>query len=253
MKQWYESLFENYAKKYDKECFVQGTLGECDFIEEEIKCDKSLNIIDIGCGTGRHAIELRKRGYNVIGIDLSESQLKRAREKAKEQKVEIDFQKHDARNLPFRSKFDLAIMLCEGGFSLMETDEMNFEILKNATKALKSKGKFIFTTLNGLFPLFHSVKEFYKSAQKEGQSQCKECSFDLMTFRDHNTVVFEDDSGNKKELKCNERYYAPSEIRWILKTLGFKKIDIFGAKLGVYSRKDKLTPEDFEMLVIAEK
>ena len=252
-KQWYETLFENYGKKYDKEVFVQGTLGECDFIEREINYDKNLKIIDIGCGTGRHSIELTKRGYNITGVDLSESQLKRAREKAKEQGVEIVFKRHDARNLPFKSEFDLAIMLCEGGFSLMETDEMNFEILKNATKVLKDKGKFIFTTLNGLFPLFHSVNEFYKSAQKEGQSQCKECSFDLMTFRDHNTVVFEDDSDNKKELKCNERYYVPSEITWLLKTLGYKKIDIFGAKLGVFSRNNKLTTDDFEMLVIAEK
>lgn len=135
----------------------------------------------------------------------------------------------------------------------METDEMNFEILKNATKALKGKGKLIFTTLNGLFPLFHSVNEFYKSKEEEGQSQCKECSFDLLTFRDHNAVVFEDDSGKKRELRCNERYYVPSEITWLLKSLGFKKIDIFGAKLGAYSRDNKLTPEDFEMLVIAEK
>jgi len=253
MKQWYESLFENYARKYDDECYVQGTIGECDFIEEEINRDRSKKIIDIGCGTGRHAIELTKRGYNVTGVDLSENQIKRAREKAKEQGVTIDFQTQDARNLPFDGEFDLAIMLCEGGFSLMETDQMNFEILKEATKALKSKGKFIFTALNGLFPLFHSVNEFYKSAQKEGQSQCKECSFDLMTFRDHNTVVFEDDSGNKRDLKCNERYYVPSEITWLLKTLGFKKIDIFGAKLGEFSRKDKLTIDDFEMLVVAEK
>ena len=251
-KQWYESLFENYAQKYDKECFVQGTIGECNFIEQEINRDKSLKIIDIGCGTGRHSIELVKRGYQITGIDLSESQLKRAREKAKEQGVEIDFQKHDARDLPFKGEFDLAIMLCEGGFSLMETDEMNFEILKNATKVLNDKGKLIFTTLNGLFPLFHSVKEFYKSVAKEGSAECKGCSFNLMTFRDHNTTVFEDDTGNKKELKCNERYYVPSEITWLLKTLGYKKIDIFGAKLGAFSRKDKLTPEDFEMLVVAE-
>ncbi|MBN1794954.1 MAG: class I SAM-dependent methyltransferase [Candidatus Omnitrophica bacterium] len=253
MKQWYEALFESYAKKYDQECFVQGTLGECDFIEQEITQDNSLEILDIGCGTGRHAIELTKRGYSVTGVDLSDNQIKRAKEKAQEAGLAIDFQTQDARNLPFEGEFDLAIMLCEGGFSLMETDEMNFEILKNVTKALKDKGKLIFTALNGLFPLFHSVKEFYESAQKEGQSQCKDCSFDLMTFRDYNTVVFEDDLGNKKELKCNERYYVPSEIRWLLKTLGYKKIEIFGVKLGAYSRKDKLTPEDFEMLVVAEK
>jgi hypothetical protein len=65
--------------------------------------------------------------------------------------------------------------------------------------------------------------------------------------------VFEDDLGNKKELKCNERYYVPSEITWLLKTLGYKTVDIFGAKLGAFSRDDKLTTEDFEMLVIAEK
>ncbi len=253
MKQWYESLFENYSRKYDEECFVQGTIGECDFIEQEIHRDKTLKIVDIGCGTGRHAIELTKRGYNVIGVDLSENQIKRAREKAQEAGVTIDFQTQDARNLPFDGEFDLAIMLCEGGFSLMETDEMNFAILKSAARALNGQGKLIFTTLNGLFPLFHSVSDFYKSAGKEGQSQCKECSFDLMTFRDHNTVVFEDDSGNKRELKCNERYYVPSEITWLLKTLGFKKIDIFGAKLGAYSRNDKLTTEDFEMLVISQK
>lgn len=253
LKQWYEALFENYAHKYDKEGFVQGTIGECDFFEKEINCDKSLKIIDIGCGTGRHSIELAKRGYRVTGVDLSDSQIVRAVEKAKGAGVIVDFQKQDARNLPFEREFDLAMMICEGGFSLMETDEMNFEILKNAAKALNSKGKLIFTTLNGLFPLFHSVKEFYASATKEGGAEYKGCSFDLMTFRDHNTTVIEDDSGNKKELKCNERYYVPSEITWLLKSLGFKKIDIFGAKLGAFSRNDKLATEDFEMLVVAEK
>ncbi|MCK9573598.1 MAG: class I SAM-dependent methyltransferase [Candidatus Omnitrophica bacterium] len=253
MKQWYELLFENYAQKYDKECYVQGTLGECDFIEQELSFNKNLRIIDIGCGTGRHTIELFKRGYSVTGIDLSQAQLAGAKKKAKELNLKIDFQQHDARKLPFSNEFDAAIMLCEGGFSLMETDEMNFEILKNATKALKDNGKFIFTTLNGLFPLFHSVKEFYESAGKEGGSVCKNISFDLMAFRDRNRVEFEDDAGNKKVLECNERYYVPSEITWLLHSLGYKKIEIFGAKLGAYSRKDKLTTEDFEMLVIAEK
>jgi hypothetical protein len=74
-----------------------------------------------------------------------------------------------------------------------------------------------------------------------------------MTFRDHNVTEVEDDSGNKRVLKCNERYYVPSEITWLLKTLGFVRIDIFGAKLGAFSRQDMLTTEDFEMLVVAEK
>lgn len=253
MKQWYESLFENYALKYDNEVFTQGTIGECDFIESEIGYNKSFRILDIGCGTGRHSIELTKRGYNVLGIDLSDSQLKRAKEKASDLNLKIDFQKHDARYLPFIDEFDAAIMLCEGSFPLMETDEMNYSILQNAAKSLKSYGKLIFTTLNGLFPLFHSVKDFIESQSKEGNSTCASFSFDLMTFRDTDTTTFEDDSGNKKELICNERYYVPSEITWLLKSLDFKTIDIFGAKLGAFSRNDKLTTEDFEMLVVAQK
>jgi len=252
-KQWYESLFENYGEKYDKEVFTQGTLGECDFIEKEIKSDKTLTILDVGCGTGRHSIELAKRGYTITGIDFSDSQLKRAREKAKSENLEINFYRQDARNLNFVKVFDVAIMLCEGGFPLMETDEMNFEILKSVTRSLKNEGKFIFTTLNGLFPLFHSVEKFLAGEKEEGNASYKDNTFDLMTFRDFNITEFEDDSGNKKQLECNERYYVPSEITWLLKSLGYKTVDIFGAKLGAFSREDNLTTEDFEMLIIAEK
>ncbi|MBS0011214.1 MAG: class I SAM-dependent methyltransferase [Bacteroidales bacterium] len=252
-KQWYEALFENYGKKYDNESFTQGTSGECDFIEKELNYDKSLRILDVGCGTGRHTIELTKRGYYVTGIDLSESQLKRAREKAAGSKLKIDFQRHDARDLPFNNEFDVAIMLCEGGFPLMETDEMNFEILRNVTRSLKPKCKFIFTTLNGLFPLYHSVEEFCDSDTAEGNATYRSNTFDLMTFRDHNITELEDDSGNKKTLEANERYYVPSEITWLLKSLAYSKIDIYGARLGTFSRNDRLTTEDFEMLLIAEK
>jgi len=80
----YEELFTNYARTYDPESFTTGTLGEVDFLEKEFGFDKSKNILDIGCGTGRHAMELAKRGYRVTGIDLSENQLERARQKARE-------------------------------------------------------------------------------------------------------------------------------------------------------------------------
>jgi 2-polyprenyl-3-methyl-5-hydroxy-6-metoxy-1,4-benzoquinol methylase len=252
-KQWYESLFENYGKKYDSESFTQGTTGECDFIEKELNYDKSLKILDVGCGTGRHSIELAGRGYSVTGIDLSESQLERAREKAGKNNLKIDFLRHDARDLPYNAQFDVAIMLCEGGFPLMETDEMNYEILKNVTKSLKQRCKFIFTTLNGLFPLYYSVEQFCNSDSTIGNATYRSNTFDLMTFRDHNTTEAEDDNGNIKVLECNERYYVPSELTWLLKSLGYDKIDISGAKLGAFSREDTLTTEDFEMLVIATK
>lgn len=252
-KQWYETLFENYGQKYDNEIFTEGTLGESDFIEKEVHFNKELKIIDVGCGTGRHSIELCKRGYDVTGIDLSESMLSKAKENANKQGLNIEFLRFDARKLPFDRQFDVAIMLCEGGFPLMETDEMNFEILTNVSRALKEKSKFIFTTLNGLFPLFHSINDFHSESKNEGNATYDSKNFDLMTFRDHNVTSFQDDEGIEKQIECNERYYVPSEITWLLKSLGFTKIDIFGAKLGAFSRDDILSTQDFEMLVIAER
>ena len=140
-------------------------------------------------------------------------------------------------------------MICEGAFPLMETDAMNFRILENVTRALKPGGKLIFTTLSALFPLFHSVKDFLSAGGQKSEGN----TFDLMTFRDHSKLEIADDDGRLKTLICDERYYTPPEITWLLKSLGFRTSSIHGARLGKFSRADTLTPEDFEMLVIAEK
>ena len=164
---------------------------------------------------------------------------------------EVDFRCQDARELEFREPFDLAQLLCEGAFPLMETDEMNFQILKNASSALKPGGKLILTTLNALFPLFHSVKDFLNSGSPNGISE--QNTFDLITFRDHSVFTFSDDDGESHTLQCNERYYAPSEISWLLSSLGFCNIFICGCEPGQFSRSRSLTPQDFEMLAGGEK
>jgi 2-polyprenyl-3-methyl-5-hydroxy-6-metoxy-1,4-benzoquinol methylase len=251
MKKWYEELFENYAEAYDREAFTQGTKGEVDFIEKEAGGNKTIRILDVGCGTGRHALELARRGYQVVGIDLSDAQLRRARKLAAAEGLAADFKQADARKLDYREEFDLALMICEGAFPLMETDRMNFEILKKAAQALKPGGKLILTTLSVLFPLFHSVKDFLDS-NKQGTSASEEVqSFDLMTFRERSTLTATDDAGKTITLECDQRYYAPSEINWLLKSAGFATVDIFGAKLGAFSRNNPLTADDFEMLAVA--
>jgi len=252
-KQWYEILFEQNARQYDREVFTRGTAGECDFIEGELDFSKEGQILDVGCGTGRHAVELAARGYRVTGIDLSAAMLEQARLKAARQRLDIEFIQCDARNLPFDRRFDAAIMLCEGAFPLMETDEMNFQILQNVSRALKPAATFIFTTLNGLFPIRHSINDFHAGNDHREGARYHSETFDLMTFRDRNITTFTDDGGREHRLECSERYYLPSEITWLLKSLGFRQVDIFGARLGAFSRRDPLTPEDYEMLVIARR
>jgi len=251
MTQWYETLFANFGKSYDNEPFTHGTAGEVDFVERELGHDHSKRILDIGCGTGRHAIELARRGYRVTGFDLSESQLRRAREKAAEAGVSVDFPRRDATQPHFNQEFDAAIMFCEGGFSLMETDEKNFAILTHAAAALRPGGKLLMTALNALFPLFHSVKDFLSAG--ESPSSLDKLTFDLMTFRESAALTFTDDAGQSHTIATNERYYAPAELRWLLQTAGFAKVDIFGGRLGQFSRDHALTSDDFEMLAAAER
>jgi SAM-dependent methyltransferase len=250
MKTWYEELFSNYAEAYDRESFTQGTQQEVDFIEAEIAGDRSVRILDLGCGTGRHAIELARRGYSVTGIDLSANQLARARAKALAAGVQPVFEQHDARMPHYVAAFDLVLMLCEGGFSLMETDAMNFAILENAVRALRPGGKFMFTCLNGLFPLARSVKDFVNATH--GGVNTLETAFDLATLRMRSQVDFTDDAGVTRRLETDERHYLPSELTWYMHTLGMRNAAVYGGTVGDF-RKCPPTSEHFELLVLAEK
>ena len=59
-------------------------------------------------------------------------------------------------------------------------------------------------------------------------------------------------AGKSLDLACDELYRIPPEITWLLKSLGFRRVDSHGAKPGAFSRRDALTKDDFEMLMIAE-
>jgi SAM-dependent methyltransferase len=232
---WYEDLYDNYGKSYEKESFVSGTIGEVDFIEKELNFNKDKDILDIGCGTGRHSIELAKRGYSVVGVDLSSSMIKKAKSKLKD-KLDVKFKIKDALDLNYQNKFDLALILCEGAFSLMEDDKKDYKILENAYSSLRKNGKLIITVLNA-----------YKQFSEENKN------FDLITQRENFKLDIIDDDGKEKTIKGEQRYYFPSEIKWRLNRIGFNKIDIFGCKLGEFSRNREFNKKDMEFLVIAQK
>ncbi|MCK4831249.1 MAG: class I SAM-dependent methyltransferase, partial [Anaerolineales bacterium] len=95
-KQWYEELYESF-ENYDQEPYTQNTQAEVDFIERVIGRHRSRRILDVGCGTGRHALELARRGHQVVGIDLSEEMLAKGRVAAAEENLDLAFIARDAR------------------------------------------------------------------------------------------------------------------------------------------------------------
>jgi len=201
--EWYKEFFEEMGIEYEDYCFTQNTENEVQWMIKEFLTNPEMKILDVGCGTGRHAINLATKGYkNITAVDLSPSMIRAAKETAEGKNVQVDFRLCDARELPFENEFDAAICLCEGAFGLLENDTENYKILKAVHKSLKKHGIFILTTLN----LFRDGK------------------FDPMTCRTEMEMEIIGKDGQKKILICSDRSYSFPELKWVLEQHGFEVI-----------------------------
>jgi ubiquinone/menaquinone biosynthesis C-methylase UbiE len=200
---WYQEFFEEMGIEYEDYPFTQNTENEVNWMIGEYLTNPEIRILDVGCGTGRHAINLAAKGYkNITGIDLSPGMISAARKVAQDKGVPVDFRVCDARELPFENEFDAALCLCEGAFGLLESDAENYKILRAVHKALKKQGVFILTALN----LF------------------RDAEFDPMTCRVAMEMEITKKDGQKKTIKCSDRSYTFPELKWVLEQLGFEVI-----------------------------
>jgi len=231
---WYQSLYEHFDG-YDEEPYTQSTADEVDFLESVFHERPLRTVLDIGCGTGRHALELARRGYRVTGIDLSEAMIAQGTTQAEQEGLAIHLEQGDARQLRFKKEFEAAIMLCEGGFSLVETDVMDRAILQGAFSAIKPGGVFIMTSPNAEFMLA-------RLSENEG--------FDPSTRRETFELEAIDEHGAKQLLNCTQRYYSVDELSELLASVGFAGMESFRVSQG-YERGVSPTKDDFEFGMIA--
>ena len=71
---------------------------EVDFLEKALAPHPGASLLDIPCGSGRHSVELARRGYRMTGLDLSADFLKAARARAAEAQAQVDLRHGDMRN-----------------------------------------------------------------------------------------------------------------------------------------------------------
>jgi len=133
---------QSYNAFYDKKDYS----GECDIIENFLNnyaTSKTHNILDAGCGTGNHSIILTKRGYNMVGVDKSQTMINNAQNFASELNVDIDFVQSDLRNLKLGKKFNACIsMFAVLSYMISDTDVNNY--LKSIRQHLLPGSLFIF-------------------------------------------------------------------------------------------------------------
>ncbi|MFC2093740.1 class I SAM-dependent methyltransferase [Bacteroidota bacterium] len=244
MKKDWEIFFDHHSSKYMDEVFTKNTIKEVDFLVEEFLLPAGSSIIDIGCGTGRHSIELAKRGFKVTGIDISEGMLNESEKTANAENVKVNFIKADATSFKTEDKFDAAVCLCEGAFALIGINEDPYEhdsnILKNVNASLKQGTKFIITTLNTL----RMIREYSQNDVKKG-------TFDPYTITETHPMEYKTDLGNEKVI-VKEKGYTGLELKYLLESSGFAVENIWGGTAGNWGRRT-IQLDEIEIMAVCSK
>lgn len=144
---WYERSFgSDYLIVYRHRDWEQAA-SEVQRMAGWMNLPEGADVLDIGCGMGRHVLALTKLGYRVTGIDLSDALLKKAKEDMDEGMVGQLVQ-GDMRQLPFEDgQFEATVNLFTSfGYFSDETD--NFRVLKEIQRVLKKEGRFLIDFLN---------------------------------------------------------------------------------------------------------
>ena len=237
-------FFDRHAPYYLENVFTKNTLEEVDFIIEQLALPVGDRILDLGCGTGRHSIEMARRGYKMTGVDISRGMLDEARRGAAKAGVDIDLIQGDAVTYTVEEEFDAAICICEGAFGLLGAQDdphwRDVEILKNIHRALKPEGKLILTALNGM----RKIREATEETIAEGH-------FDPLTLIENYSMDPENQEGEDK-VEVRERGFVPSELVLMLRIAGFTVLQIWGGTAGAWNRKP-VDLDEMEIMVILQK
>ena len=138
---WYEAFGDALGEGYLKYPWMSSTAPDCDYVERVLDVRPGDRLLDVGCGIGRHVVELAGRGYRMTGIDVSSGLLSVGERLAREAGADVDFRHVDARVLDYDSEFDAVYSLCEGAFGLVPTDDENLAILTGMRRAVKPGGR----------------------------------------------------------------------------------------------------------------
>lgn len=138
-------IFQQYAQFYDELYQDKDYHQECRFIRQVLETygdGEVTSILDLGCGTGSHALILADIGYQVTGVDLAEDMLEMAKRKAREQVKKINFQQGDIRYLELDQSFDAGLaMFTVLGYQITNQDVDN--AIRSVRKHLNPGGLFI--------------------------------------------------------------------------------------------------------------
>lgn len=207
-------------------------------------------VLDLACGIGRHSLELTRRGFEVVGIDISGELLEMAECEAANQSLTASFEQIDLRELDFEEEFDLVLSLNDGAVGYFETDEENYRTFEVIAAALRSGGGHLMQLPNVL----HAERNLPAKSWIVGES--------TLELSDHHwngedryiegstvPIRFGEVFERYEEIPFRQRLYTVEELSEIYDSVGMRLANTFAGS----GKPRKPKPSQFEIFVEGRK
>jgi ubiquinone/menaquinone biosynthesis C-methylase UbiE len=228
---WFEDVAAHARSAYLRYSFTKGTEQEVDFLVETLGLEPGMRVLDVGCGPGRHAHALARRGIAVHGIDISQPFVDLANEAGVEN---TSFERMDARSLTFDAEFDAAISLCQGAFGLLGGDR-DGDVLAGMARAVRPGGTVCVSAFSAYFQVRY-LEDFD--------------TFDANAGVNHEVATVKDEQGVEATFDLWTTCFTPRELRLLATAAGLTVRDVWSVTPGAY-RADPPTTETAEFLLVA--
>ena len=222
------------------------TKVECDFLEAALRRHRpakaakpghAVRLLDIGCGAGRHLLEMASRGHAVAGFDVRPEMVEYVKAEAAKAKVEVQVSVGDLRRPSFDGTYDLAVCLMDTFRFLLTNDEI-MDHLKYVGDHVSPGGLYV---TDFWIPLKWDMlaNEIYQWEQQEGDTTVRVFylqhpdSVDPVNQTFEDELVFSiDEGGNTREIRGDRtrtRLMMPQEFRALVDASGaFKLVGCYG-------------------------
>lgn len=238
---WFEDVADHLGSAYLRYSFTKGTEQEVDFLVECLQLPPGGRVLDVGCGPGRHAHALGARGFEVVGVDISQRFIALARENTPPG-ARVAFERADARALRFESEFDAVISLCQGAFGLSDGGgasslDPDRAVLDGMARALRPAGRLAVSAFSAYFAV-----RFLGEAD----------SFDAERGVNHERTDIRDEEGRDVPAELWTTCFTPRELRLLAEGSGLRPDHVWSVTPGDYAARPP-NIELHEFLLVASK
>jgi len=193
-----------------------------------VNLEPESSVLDLCCGTGRHSLEFARKGHYVTGVDRTRLYLEKAENRAKEEKLNIEFIQEDMRTYSDPDTFNLAVMMFTS-FGYFTEPEENKQVLRNVHRSLQTNGFFIIEVMGKevLARIFQDRcwREIDGTFLLEERKMSKD-----WRFINNRWIMFKE--GKIEEFEFNLRIYSAMELSALLRECGFCSVGIYGNLQG---------------------